>query len=78
MSSQAGPFMVRPRREPAKEEAMRLDGVEVKVSLDSDQTAAAVQALDLAVRRHHAGVGLPSGVGISPKRSYQSADLTAI
>ena len=27
---------------------MRLDGVEVKVSLDSDQTAAAVQALDLA------------------------------
>jgi hypothetical protein len=26
---------------------MRLDGVEVKVSLDSDQTAAAVQALDL-------------------------------
>lgn len=36
-----------PRREPAKEEAMRLDGVEVKVSLDSDQTAAAVQALDL-------------------------------
>ncbi len=27
---------------------MRLDGVEVKVSLDGDQTAAAVQALDLA------------------------------
>jgi hypothetical protein len=27
---------------------MRLDGVEVKVSLDSDQTAAAVRALDLA------------------------------
>jgi len=27
---------------------MRLDGVEVKVSLDSDQTAAAVQALNLA------------------------------
>ena len=27
---------------------MRLDGVEVKVSLDSDQTAAAVQVLDLA------------------------------
>ena len=27
---------------------MRLDGVEVKVSLDGDQTAAAVRALDLA------------------------------
>ena len=27
---------------------MRLDGVEVKVSLDSDQAAKAVQALDLA------------------------------
>jgi hypothetical protein len=26
---------------------MRLDGVEVKASLDSDQTAAAVQALNL-------------------------------
>src|SRR5215472_16826037 len=36
------------RRGPTKEVAMRLDGVEVKVSLDSDQTATAVQALGLA------------------------------
>ena len=31
-----------------REDAMRLDGVEVKVSLDGDQTAAAVHALGLA------------------------------
>jgi hypothetical protein len=33
---------------PGEEEAVRLDGVEVKVSLDGDQTAAAVRVLDLA------------------------------
>ncbi len=39
---------VEARRDPTREEPMRLDGVEVKVSLDSDQTAEAVRALDLA------------------------------
>ena len=35
-------------KDPAREAPMRLDGVEVKISLDSDQTAKAVEILDLA------------------------------